>query len=867
MLGVFITKLCVFLVLLPFLVEAKVADNVCLLQLMPCPEKVTLKTGHFYFKQQLNIYIEGMSDKRQQAALTGSTTQLSRLEYFDFKHFNIVASQEKADIAIIVQNKMASQKQSGANYRHPSLGDDESYQLTISQELIFIQTNTEFGVMHALTTLVQLIYAADENVHKSDTHLKAVLTTLELPQLLIEDKPEYRWRGLLIDSVRHFIPISDIKRQLDGMAAAKLNVFHWHLNDDQGWRIESKHYPKLHLMASDNLYYTHEEIKGVVAYASLLGIRVVPELDVPGHASAIAVAYPEFIAEKKSYAMERQWGVFEPVLDVSDAKVYQFIEDLVAEFTLLFPDNYMHIGGDEVNPKQWLNNDNIKRLMLNKNLANSDDLHHYFNAKVQDILTKYQRKMVGWDEIYHPHLPKDIVIQSWRGLESLNKFANSGYQGVLSTGFYIDQPQYSAYHYRNNPKTNIDIEASASQSTISPNTGDDKNTHYRTWELTIPRLKGSAVKGNFTLITRIDGNKDRQLSGYLKLNDNAFQKVSIHAPVTTLSSKILVFSLDSWMGPLRFELDFPKPFISSQTSLTNNTLTTATPRNNRLFIGNAFYPLIAHELKNPAPQNVPLAPQLKPNNTKNILGGEATLWSELVTQNNIDIRTWPRLFVIAERLWSKPQINNLDNMYQRLFFIDRYSEIILGLKHKEQQRKGFSALLNDHNTDENIHALMHLGKLIEPAHYYTRHHIKHQLGQYHQLAALDDFVDFLAVESFEIIELTNFIEAYQKGNKSVLSNIKLKVKAWQENQIILNRIVIQSSISSSFKALIKDVEVFNHTAEHIVGFCSNKVLNPKHTFAQLSQQLQQRQEQQNETVIAAIPLFQTLLTSCQVANK
>lgn len=824
MLAKAIIRSFVFLLFLSFWSSAKVANQGCVLSLMPCPQTMTLADGRFTLDHNANIYIEGMSDKRQQAAVTRLTAQLKRLHHFDFSGFTVVLDKAKADLIIVVNDNLSA---NSSTLQYPRLGDDESYQLTINQANISIQSKSEFGALHGLTTLVQLIYAADSDTHKTTTDSQSKLSVLALPLLHIADKPEFKWRGLLIDSVRHFIPLTDIKRQLDGMAAAKLNVFHWHLNDDQGWRIESKRYPKLQQLASDNLYYTQEEIKEVVAYASLLGIRVVPELDVPGHASAIAVAYPELIAEKKQYVMQRHWGVFEPVLDVSDPKVYQFIDDLVAEFSLLFPDSYLHIGGDEVNPAQWLNNDNIQLLMEKEKLADVEALHHYFNLKVQAILAKYQRKMMGWDEIYHPDLPKDIIIQSWRGLESINKFANQGYQGVLSTGFYIDQPQSSAYHYRNHAIVNGAIQQAI------------LNENYRSWSLSIPRLKGSAVTGHFILATEKNSHKTEETSGYLKLNNNAYKKVSIYP---TINNQSLRFSMDSWMGPLSFEIE-----LTAQTT-------------NRVFIGNAFYPLLAEELSTSDELTLALPNQLAPEQSKQILGGEAALWSELVTQDNIDLRTWPRLFVIAERLWSKPQLSNIDNMYQRLKVMDRFAADITGLQHKVQQQKGFSALLKEHNSEQNIHALLQLAQLVEPAHYYTRHHIKYQQHKYHQLAALDGFVDFLAVESVQMIELNKWVEAHQQGNPSALAKIRSKVKTWQDNQLLLNPL---KTHDPELNTLIKDIEVFNQVAENIVQLCSNQPLSPQFTSSQLHHQLKRLQERQNETVIAAIPVFEKLLASCQ----
>jgi len=854
----------VVFILFPITVKANEINNSCSLHLMPCPHKVTLTNKYYVFNQRVNIYIEGMSDERRRAVLTRTNEQLIRLKNIDFKNLKVVSSKEKADLVIIILGKKANQNQADETYRRPRLGDDERYQLSINQSMISIQANNDFGAMHALTTLVQLVSDADNNAHKLNA--KSRLRDLHLPQLQIVDQPRFPWRGLLIDSVRHFIPISDIKRQLSGMAAAKLNVFHWHLTDDQGWRIESKRYPKLHQMASDNLYYTHKEIKDVVAYASLLGIRVVPELDVPGHASAIAVAYPELMAERKHYTMQRQWGVFEPLLDVSNAKVYSFIDDLVAELTLLFPDSYLHIGGDEVNPKQWLNNDNIKQLMDHEKLTNSEYLHHYFNLKVQKILAKYQRKMMGWDEIYHPDLPKDIVIQSWRGLESINRFASNSYQGILSTGFYIDQPQYSDYHYRNDPVTNIDVYTTVPKNTHTSNVVFNKIDHHRTWQLTIPRLKGSDVSGSFILAVKTKDTKAQNLSGYLKLNNNSFQKVSILSPISNLDgpqayNKTLVFTVDSWMGPLRFELDLTS--TPAEIALIKPAIT---PKN-RVFIGNAFYPLIAKESNEDVLPNLEFVPRLSHEKSKNILGAEATLWTEMVTHHNIDLRIWPRLFVIAERLWSTPQLTNVDNMYQRLFFMNSYSESIIGLKHNQQMLKGFSNFLGSATSEQNIAALVRLAEAVEPAHYYTRHHIKYQQNKYQQLAPLDSFVDFLAVESFALIEFNNMIMAYQKGNKSALSDIKRQLKAWQKNAQQLNNVVLKRSRFSELKVLINSIKESNQVATNIVELCMSEAPFPKNTINHLSQQLKQLQEQQNEIVLAAIPLFLKLLASCHNTNK
>ena len=271
---------------------------------------------------------------------------------------------------------------------------------------------------------------------------------------------------------------------------------------------------------------------------------------------------------------KKHWGVFEPLLDVSDDKVYQFIDTLVAELASLFPDSYLHIGGDEVNPKQWLMNSDIKELMAEKELADSYDLHRYFNARVQKILAKHQRKMMGWDEIFHQDLPEDILIQSWRGLESLNLIAASGYNGLLSTGYYIDQPQSTAYHYRNEPLANIAADKLMSE--INTKVNINNSDAWQTWSLTIPRLKGSAVKGSLTLVY----NKTTDLTGYLKLNNNHYKTLVMHTSLADLAQKQVSFSLDTWMGPMYVELNLAK----------------AEKLSGKVLIGNSYYPVEGKEI-------------------------------------------------------------------------------------------------------------------------------------------------------------------------------------------------------------------------------------------------------------------------------
>ncbi len=271
------------------------------------------------------------------------------------------------------------------------------------------------------------------------------------PAVSIQDHPRFAWRGLMIDSGRHFTPLEVIRRNLDGMEAVKMNVFHWHLSEDQGFRVESRKYPKLQEMSSDGMFYTQAEIHELIAYARDRGIRVVPEFDMPGHSTAWFVAHPEIASGSGPYQIERKWGVFDPAMNPTDEKTYKFLNELIGEMTKLFPDQFFHIGGDEVNGKEWDANPKIQAYMKAHKLKNNEALQAYFSGRVQELVVKHGKTPVGWDEILVPGVPKSIVIQSWRGADSLAAAAKQGYRGILSSGYYLDLGWSAARHYAVDP--------------------------------------------------------------------------------------------------------------------------------------------------------------------------------------------------------------------------------------------------------------------------------------------------------------------------------------------------------------------------------------------------------------------------------
>ena len=315
--------------------------------------------------------------------------------------------------------------------------EDESYRLEVSPSGARLRAATSLGALHGLETLRQLARGSGR--------------AAQLPAVTIDDRPRFPWRGLLLDGARHFMPIEVVKRTLDGMAAVKLNVLHWHLTEDQGFRIESRRFPKLHELGSDGQFYTQQQVRDVVAYARARGIRVVPEFDIPGHTTSWFVGHPELATKPGPYAIERRWGIHDPTLDPSREEVYTFLDAFLGEMAGLFPDAYLHIGGDEVTGKHWDASPSVQAFMRQKGLPDNHALQAAFNARVVALLAAHGKSTIGWDEVLHEDLPRSTLVQSWRGAEALADSARRGFSALLSNGFYLDHMQTAAFHYAVDP--------------------------------------------------------------------------------------------------------------------------------------------------------------------------------------------------------------------------------------------------------------------------------------------------------------------------------------------------------------------------------------------------------------------------------
>ncbi len=303
-------RLILVLFLFPVLLHAQ-------LNLLPQPASVQTGSGSFTLSAGISISTPHYKDARLQRAIDRAVSRIQA------RTISILPRNGGHAVVIDVRER-------GSEL--PQLGDDESYSLTVNPQSATLKSNTVVGAIRGLETLVQLVTPTRDGY--------------VLPSVTIEDKPRFPWRGLHIDVSRHFESVELLKRNLDALAVAKMNVFHWHLSDDQGFRVESKKFPKLTGMGSDGLFYTQDQVRDVIAYAADRGIRVVPEFDMPGHATAWMVGYPELASAPGPYQIERRFGIFDPTMDPTRESTYKFLDKFVGEMAHLFPDAYFHIGGD-----------------------------------------------------------------------------------------------------------------------------------------------------------------------------------------------------------------------------------------------------------------------------------------------------------------------------------------------------------------------------------------------------------------------------------------------------------------------------------------------------------------------------------------
>ncbi|HWQ80713.1 MAG TPA: family 20 glycosylhydrolase [Ignavibacteria bacterium] len=563
--------------------------------IMPYPASITIYRGFpFVFNPSVSVSVDRGASEKLTRAVKEFTDRINAKT--GFKITPEFLNQERAEEKGIIIKFGKEETVKTVN--------DEAYGIEVSQDRIILKSNTDIGAMRGLETILQLIKFSNDRYY--------------IPALKISDYPRFPWRGLMIDACRHFMPVDVVKRNIDGMTAVKLNVLHWHLSENQGFRVECRTFPKLHELGSDGDYYTQEQIKEIIQYANERGIRVVPEFDIPGHSTAWFVGYPEFASAPGPYEIERHFGVFDPCFDPTKESTYEFFDKFFEEMSQLFNDEYIHIGGDENEGKHWDANPQIQEFKKQKGFATNHELQAYFNSRIQKILEKHGKKMIGWDEILSEDLPKDIVIHSWRGKDAMVKAAKLGFASILSSGYYIDLCQSVFDHYYNDP---------------------------------LP-------KG---------------------------------LPLTTFEEKM-------------------------------------------------------------------------------ILGGEATMWAELVNAETVDSRIWPRAAAISEVLWSGIKSfseDSLDNRFILFKRLDNISNVLgeTGLRHKSNRKQMLERISVMPDAVEKILSVW------EPLKYYNRH----KYTKYNRSTPLNRAVDIAVPDaplSFEFAYLVGRIITGKADKEEIESGIK-----------------------------------------------------------------------------------------------
>ncbi|MFK7804040.1 MAG: beta-N-acetylhexosaminidase [Anaerolineae bacterium] len=343
----------------------------------------------------------------------------------------------------------------------------EGYKLEISPNQISIVAADELGLSYGLYTLCQLVAPEVIVMRKHIADMQDFVT--EIPAVTIEDYPKFEWRAMHLDVCRHFFPVEFIKKFIDLLAFHKMNIFHWHLTEDQGWRIAIDKYPKLAEVSAwrsetplpENRHemdgvpyggiYSKEDIREVVAYAESRMITVMPEIELPGHTIAVLAAYPELGCTGKDYKVRTEWGIEDDVFCAGNDAVFTFLEDVFDEVLELFPSEYIHIGGDECPKIRWEHCDKCQARMKAEGLKNEEELQSWFISKVGHYLHSKGRKMIGWDEILEGGLPPGAAVMSWRGTEGGIEAASMGSRVVMSPNTHCYFDYYQTEDYENEP--------------------------------------------------------------------------------------------------------------------------------------------------------------------------------------------------------------------------------------------------------------------------------------------------------------------------------------------------------------------------------------------------------------------------------
>ncbi len=439
------------------------------------------------------------------------------------------------------QTNSASENYISFNVDNTSELAEEAYTLTVTTGSIEVNAATEQGLYYGMQTLLQLLPAEIEST------VKVAGISLNIPCVTIKDEPRFPWRAMHLDVCRHYFPVDFIKKQLDVMAMYKMNTFHWHLTEDQGWRIEIKKYPKLTELGSKRLdegkeyggYYTQEQVKEVVEYAAERHITIVPEIELPGHSLAALTAYPEYSCTGGPFKVRNIWGVEPDIYCAGKEETFEFIEDVIDEVCQLFPGEYFHVGGDEAPKDRWEECDDCQRRMKEEGLKNEHELQSYFIKRVEKMLLARDKKMIGWDEILEGGLAESAAVMSWRGEEGGIAASSMGHDVVMtpSNWLYLDNYQGSSKVEPVAIGGYTVLEETYSYDPVPTKISDDKKHHIlglqgNVWSeyMYTPEIAEYRIYPRIIAVAEIGWtpleNKDFQ--NFLERMDNQFVRLDMH---------------------------------------------------------------------------------------------------------------------------------------------------------------------------------------------------------------------------------------------------------------------------------------------------------------------------------------------------
>jgi hexosaminidase len=413
------------------------------------PEPVSLKLTDGTFELNRTTAVIADTTKPAIQNIAGQLKQtLDSATSYDLAIHQSNTSQQSNTITLTIDDDTAA------------YANDEAYNLSVTTHQVLVKAPTSDGLFYGLQSLLQLL---PPQIYQTDYTLVPQHTEWTLPAVEIKDYPRFEYRGMHLDVTRHFFPVKFVKRYIDLLAMHKMNRFHWHLTDDQGWRIEIEQYPKLTEVGgwrdstlvghyTSDIYdgeryggfYTQQEIREVVAYAQQRHVTIIPEIEMPGHASAALAAYPELgCVEGKDYQLKTTWGIFEDIFCPRE-QTFTFLENVLTEVMALFPSKYIHIGGDEAPKAQWEESELAQQVMQREGLESEEELQSYFITRIEKFLNKNGRQIIGWDEILEGGLAPNATVMSWRGIEGGIKAAKQQNNVIMTPTSHLYLDYYQA---------------------------------------------------------------------------------------------------------------------------------------------------------------------------------------------------------------------------------------------------------------------------------------------------------------------------------------------------------------------------------------------------------------------------------------